>query len=197
MTRQSEVKRETKETSILVKLCLDGTGTSSISTGIGFMDHMLDHLAKHSGFDIDVKADGDLEIDAHHTVEDLGICLGKAFADAVGNAEGIRRYGHAVVPMDEVLAEVTVDWSGRPFLAFRADIPRGRVGELDSELVEEFFRAFAMNCRVTVHVDLRHGDNVHHSVEGIFKAFARSLAEAVGYDEGVKGIPSTKGLIDS
>lgn len=189
--------RETKETSIRVEVNLDGTGSCQASTGIGFMDHMLDQLGKHGGFDLKVQAQGDLEIDGHHTVEDLGICLGKAFAKAVGDGAGIRRFGHAVVPMDEVLAEVTLDWSGRPFLAFRAELPRGRVGELDAELAEEFFRAFAMNSRVTLHVDLRQGGNVHHCIEGIFKAFARAMAQAVGLDPDVKGVPSTKGMLET
>jgi len=195
--RTAIVNRETKETRIRVEVNLDGTGKSEINTGIGFFDHMMNHLARHGLFDVVVKAEGDLEVDAHHTIEDVGICLGKCFLQAVGQAEGIVRYGHAVVPMDESLAEVTVDLSGRPFLAFRAELPGARVGELDAELVEEFFRAFAMNCRMTLHVNLRYGHNLHHAVEGIFKAFARALGEAFRQDPRIQGVPSTKGMLET
>jgi imidazoleglycerol-phosphate dehydratase len=156
---------------------------------------MLTHLARHGLFDLAVTAKGDLEIDAHHTVEDVGICLGKALLQALGDSVGVVRFGHAVVPMDEALAEVAVDLSGRPFLAFEAAFPRGRVGDFDAELVEEFFRAFAVNSRTTIHVVLRHGSNVHHSIEAMFKAFARALSEAVRVDPRVKAIPSTKGTL--
>ena len=193
--RRVTVARETKETQIELDLSLDGTGQAEVDTGVGFMDHMLAHLARHGLFDLRVQAKGDLEVDPHHTVEDIGICLGKAFNDAVKEPVGLVRFGHAVVPMDEALAEVVVDFSGRPFLEFDADFPQGRVGGFDIELVEEFFRAFAMNGRVTLHVVLRYGSNAHHAVEGIFKAFARALSEAVRVDPRVKEVPSTKGVL--
>ena len=192
--RRAEVNRETKETRIDLRLNLDGSGAINIGTGVGFMDHMLTHIARHGLFDLDVAAKGDLQVDAHHTVEDIGICLGKAFAQAVGDASRITRFGHAVVPMDEALAEVAVDISGRPFLSFNAAL-KGKVGEFDAELVEEFFRAFAVNSKTTLHIVLRYGNNVHHSIEGIFKAFARALAEAVRLDPRVSGVPSTKGTL--
>ncbi len=195
--RRAELERSTKETRIRVAMDLDGTGTSTISTGVGFFDHMLTHIARHGLFDLEVKAEGDLEIDAHHTVEDVGICLGKVFAKALGEPVGIRRYGHAVIPMDEALAEVSIDVSGRPFLAFSADLDKGRVGEFDAELTEEFFRAFAVNSRTTLHVVLRYGQNTHHCIEGIFKAFARALDDAVTRDPRVSGVPSTKGMLET
>jgi len=195
--RRAQVDRKTKETQIRVTLNLDGTAQASVSTGVGFMDHMLAHLARHGLFDLDVEARGDLEIDPHHTVEDVGICLGKAFSDALEDPTGIRRFGHAVVPMDEALAEVAVDCSGRPFLSFQVAFPHSRVGEFDAELVEEFFRAFAMNSRFSVHVVLRYGTNVHHAIEAIFKAFARALSEAVRTDPRVKDVPSTKGMLET
>ena len=195
--RSANLSRKTAETDITLSIALDGTGKSEISTGVGFFDHMLTHLARHGLFDIAVEAVGDLEIDAHHTVEDVGICLGKAFAQAVGEPKGISRFGHAVVPMDETLAEATVDISGRPFLVFRAELPAGRVGEFDCELAEEFFRAFAVNSRITLHLELRYGSNAHHCIEGLFKAFARALRRAVEHDTRVTGIPSTKGVIEA
>jgi imidazoleglycerol-phosphate dehydratase len=194
--RRAELTRETKETNIRVKVDLDGSGKADIATGVGFLDHMLTHLARHGLFDVCVHAKGDLEIDAHHTVEDIGICLGKVFSQALGDAKGIVRFGHATVPMDEALAEVAVDISGRPFLAFQASFRPGRVGKFDAELVEEFFRAFAVNSRITLHIVLRYGSNAHHSIEGIFKAFARAMAEATRIDPRVKGIPSTKGMLE-
>jgi len=193
--RRAQIERKTKETNIKISINLDGSGAMNIGTGIGFFDHMLTHIARHGLFDLDVSAKGDLEVDAHHTVEDIGICLGKAFAKAVGDAAKITRFGHAVVPMDEALAEVAVDISGRPFLAFDAEFLAGKVGEFDAELVEEFFRAFAVNGKTTLHIVLRYGSNVHHSIEGIFKAFARALAEAVKIDPRVSGVPSTKGTL--
>ncbi len=195
--RSAELKRETKETRICVSINLDGTGDARVDTGIGFFDHMLDHLARHGGFDLAVKAEGDLHIDAHHTVEDVGICLGKAFTDALGRPEGITRYGHAVVPMDETLAEAVVDISGRPFLRYAADVPGERIGAFDVALAEEFLRAFAVNARITLHVVLRHGTNAHHCVEGVFKAVARSLRQAVRLDPRVSGMPSTKGTLET
>jgi len=193
--RHAALTRETKETQIEVSVNLDGTGSSDLATGVGFFDHMLTHLARHGLFDLVVKAQGDLEVDAHHTVEDIGICLGKVFQDAVGEGKGLVRFGHAVIPMDEALAEVAVDVSGRPYLAFSAAFLQGRVGDFDAELVEEFFRAFAVNGRMTIHVHLRAGSNVHHSIEAMFKAFARALSAAVRVDPRVKDVPSTKGTI--
>jgi imidazoleglycerol-phosphate dehydratase len=195
--RKGRIKRSTKETQIAVTVGLDGSGKAEIATGIGFFDHMLTHLARHGGFDITVKAKGDLHIDPHHTVEDVGICLGKAFLDAVGDPVGLVRFGHAVVPMDEALAEAAVDFSGRPFLAFDAELSKGRLGEFDIELTEEFLRAFSVNARMTVHIVLRYGKNAHHCVEGIFKAFARALGEALRRDPRVKGVPSTKGMLEA
>lgn len=195
--RASTLERNTNETKIRVALCLDGEGNAEVETGIGFFDHMLDHLGRHSGVDLTVKADGDLEIDAHHTVEDVGICLGQAFREALGTPVGIRRFGSALVPMDEALAEVAIDVSGRPFLVFNAEIPRGAVGGFDTELAEEFFRAFAMNARITLHINLKYGGNAHHCIEVIFKAFARALADAVTLDPKVKGVPSTKGMLET
>ncbi len=195
--RQAEIVRETKETRIKVSVNLDGSGEAEVSTGIGFFDHMLTHLAKHGRFDVRVEAKGDLEIDAHHTVEDVGICLGQAFLKAVGGAEGLSRFGHAVLPMDEALAEAAVDFSGRPYLVFRADLPKTMVGDFDTELAEEFFRAFAMNSRMTIHIVLRYGSNAHHCIEVMFKAFARALSRALALDPGVEGVPSTKGVIET
>jgi len=195
--RQAQIDRKTNETDIHVQWNLDGTGVGKIATGVGFMDHMLTHLARHGLFDLTVQATGDLEIDAHHTIEDIGISLGKAFVQAIGDAKGVTRFGHAVVPMDEALAEVAIDISGRPFLAFDAKFLHGRVGDFDSELVQEFFRAFAINARITLHIELRQGVNVHHSIEGIFKAFARALSAAVRLDARITGVPSTKGTLET
>lgn len=195
--RSATIQRETKETQISVTVTLDGSGIANVSTGIGFFDHMLTHLAKHGGFDLTVKALGDLEIDGHHTVEDVGICLGQAFLKAVGTPVGLRRFGHAVIPMDEALAESAVDFSGRPYLVFRADVPKVKVGDFDAELAEEFFRAFAMNSRITLHIVLRYATNVHHAVEVMFKAFARSLGQALSIESGSTTIPSTKGVIQA
>ena len=193
--RTETLSRKTNETSISIEVDLDGQGNSSIDTGVGFFDHMLTHLAKHGQFDLKVSAKGDLHIDAHHTVEDVGILLGQAFLQAVGEPVGLTRFGHAVIPMDEALAEVAIDFSGRPFLVFNADIPKVRLGDFDAELAEEFFRAFAMNSRMTLHVNLRYGSNVHHNIEVMFKAFARALRQALSIDETVQGIPSTKGVL--
>jgi imidazoleglycerol-phosphate dehydratase len=195
--RIAEIVRETKETQIRVLVNLDGNGDAAISTGVGFFDHMLTHLAKHGGFDVVVDAKGDLEIDAHHTVEDVGICLGQAVLKAVGEPVGLRRFGHAVIPMDEALAEVAVDFSGRPYLVYRADVPKVQVGDFDVELAEEFFRAFAMNSRITLHVVLRYATNVHHAVEVMFKAFAKGLAQALSVDPNSNAIPSTKGVLET
>ncbi len=195
--RNAELTRETKETKISVSVAIDGSGESQIETGVGFFDHMLTHLARHGLFDIRVAAKGDLHIDAHHTVEDVGICLGQAFLKAVGVPEGIRRYGHAVVPMDEALAEAAIDFSGRPYLVYRAKLAETKVGEFDTELAREFFQAFSMNARITAHVALRYGDNAHHGIEVMFKAFARALSMALSKDPRVRGVPSTKGVIEA
>lgn len=195
--RTASINRKTNETTIQVEINLDGSGKSDIQTGIGFFDHMLDHLARHGQFDLTVHAQGDLHIDAHHTVEDVGICLGQAILQAVGEPRGLTRFGHSVIPMDEALAESAVDFSGRPFLVFRADIPKVMLGDFDAELAEEFFRAFAMNSRITLHLLLRYGTNVHHGVEVMFKAFARSLGQALSVDPDKSEIPSTKGLLQA
>jgi imidazoleglycerol-phosphate dehydratase len=195
--RNARITRDTKETQITVELTLDGEGRAEVETGIGFFDHMLTHLARHSLINLKVAATGDLHIDPHHTVEDVGICIGKALLQAVGDGSGLTRYGHAVVPMDEALAEAAVDFSGRPFLVFAADLPVGRVGEFDIELTEEFLRALAVNARMTLHVVLRHGKNAHHCIEGIFKAFARALGKSLSPDPRIKGVPSTKGMLET
>jgi imidazoleglycerol-phosphate dehydratase len=195
--RRKSLSRKTNETSISVEVNLDGQGEANIDTGVGFFDHMLTHLAKHGQFDITVKAKGDLHIDAHHTVEDVGILLGQAFLQAIGEPVGLTRFGHAVIPMDEALAEAAIDFSGRPFLVFNADIPKVRLGDFDAELAEEFFRAFAMNSRITLHLNLHYGTNVHHGVEVLFKAYARALRQALTIDPTATGIPSTKGVLEA
>ena len=195
--RRKSLSRKTNETSISVEVNLDGQGEANIDTGVGFFDHMLTHLAKHGQFDITVKAEGDLHIDAHHTVEDVGILLGQAFLQAIGEPVGLTRFGHAVIPMDEALAEAAIDFSGRPFLVFNADIPKVRLGDFDAELAEEFFRAFAMNSRITLHLNLHYGTNVHHGVEVLFKAYARALRQALTIDPTATGIPSTKGVLET
>ncbi len=194
--RTSQIRRDTAETQIMVSINLDGAGKADVDTGIGFFDHMLSQIARHGLFDITVKAAGDLHIDAHHTVEDVGIVLGKAFLEALGGCQGITRYGHAVIPMDEVLAEVAVDFSGRPCLVFQAELGHGVLNGFDAELAEEFFRAFAVNARGTVHVILRYGGNLHHCIEGLFKAFARALDAASRIDPRISGVLSTKGMLE-
>lgn len=195
--REASIERETGETRITLKVILDGRGRSEVETGIGFFDHMLTHIARHGLFDLEIRAEGDLEVDAHHTVEDVGICLGKAFLEALGDFKGIRRFGHAVIPMDEALAEASIDFCGRPFLRLEGELPCGKAGEFDSELAEEFFRAFAVNSRSTLHMDLRAGKNLHHCIEGLFKAFAHALDEAVRIDPRIEGVPSTKGMLET
>ncbi|HWL81109.1 MAG TPA: imidazoleglycerol-phosphate dehydratase HisB [Roseomonas sp.] len=195
--RTADIARSTSETEIRISLGLDGTGASQISTGIGFLDHMLTALARHGMLDLQVEAKGDLHIDFHHTTEDVGIVLGQAVKRALGDKRGIRRYGHAVVPMDEALAEAAIDISGRPFLAWSVSFPRDKVGAMDTELFEEFFRAFAMNAGITLHVIQRAGTNAHHIAEGAFKAVARALRMAVEHDPRAAGaIPSTKGTLE-
>jgi len=196
--REQTVERVTGETSVRVTVNLDGSGISRLNTGIGFFDHMLDQLARHGLFDLTVEAQGDLAVDPHHTVEDVGICLGKAFNQALGEPRGIRRYGHAVSPMDEALAEAVVDLCGRPWLTFNAALLPVRLGEYDVELTEEFFRAFTANARCTLHVMLRSGKNQHHCVEALFRAVARALREAVEPDpRRADSIPSTKGMLET
>ncbi len=197
MMREATVERATTETRIRLSLNLDGTGRAQVHTNIGFFDHMLTHIARHGLFDLSVDADGDLEVDGHHTVEDVGICLGKAFSQALGKPAGIVRYGHAVVPMDEALAEAAIDISGRPFFAMDARLAGARLGDFDVELAAEFFRAFAMTSQTTLHVILRKGDNLHHCVEALFKAFARALDRAVQLDARVSDVPSTKGTLET
>ena len=194
MARTATIDRKTAETNIQLKLNLDGTGQADIATGVGFLDHMLTLFAKHAAIDLTVRAAGDLEVDQHHTVEDTGICLGQALKQALGDKAGIRRYGHFTLPMDETLATVAVDLSGRFALAFRADIPAAKIGDFDSELVEEFWRAFAANALCNLHILVHYGRNSHHISEAIFKATARALRMAVETDPRMTGVPSTKGL---
>ena len=193
--RRAEIERKTAETQISIKLNLDGEGTCDIATGIGFLDHMLTLLAKHSFMDLTVKAKGDLEVDSHHTVEDIGIVLGEALREALGDKAGIHRYGNCFIPMDETLAQVCLDFSGRPFLVFGAEIPKIQLGNYDTEMTEEFFRALAMHCGLTLHIRVLYGSNVHHIIEAIFKAFARAVAEAAAVDPRVKGVMSSKGVL--
>lgn len=196
--RTATLARETSETAIRLTLNLDGTGRAEVSTGIGFLDHMLTALARHAMVDLSVEARGDLHVDFHHTVEDVGIVLGQALRQALGDKRGIRRYGHAAVPMDEVLAEAAIDLSGRAFLVWQVNFERPKIGEIDTELFEEFFRAFSSNGLFALHVVLRHGHNAHHVAEGCFKAVARALREAVEPDPRAAGtVPSTKGTLDT
>ena len=194
--REAQVTRNTLETQITVKLDLDGTGKSSLSTGIGFFDHMLDQVARHGMIDLEIAARGDLHVDAHHTVEDVGITLGQAFTRAVGDKKGIRRYGHAYVPLDEALSRVVIDLSGRPGLEFGIDFVRPLIGEFDVDLVHEFFQGFVNHALVTLHIDNLKGKNAHHQAETAFKAFGRALRMAVELDPRMQGIlPSTKGSL--
>ena len=194
--RTAEVSRNTAETRITVKINLDGTGQSKLSTGIGFFDHMLDQIARHGLIDLDIHADGDLHIDGHHTVEDVGITLGQAFAKALGDKKGIRRYGHAYVPLDEALSRVVVDFSGRPGLVMHVPFKSGMIGEFDSQLAFEFFQGFVNHACVTLHIDNLRGENAHHQAETVFKAFARALRAALELDPRSVGvIPSTKGSL--
>jgi imidazoleglycerol-phosphate dehydratase len=194
--RTADVTRNTAETQIRVVLNLDGTGAAKLSTGIGFFDHMLDQVARHGLIDLDIDAKGDLHIDGHHTVEDVGITLGQAMAQAVGDKKGLRRYGHAYVPLDEALSRVVIDFSGRPGLHMRVDFKSGMIGALDTQLVYEFFQGFSNHAGVTLHIDNLLGDNAHHQCETIFKAFARALRMALEIDPRAAGvIPSTKGSL--
>jgi imidazoleglycerol-phosphate dehydratase len=194
--RKASVKRKTKETDVEVAIDLDGTGASSIATGIGFLDHMLDLLARHSRIDISVKAKGDLHIDAHHTTEDVGIALGQAFKQALGDMKGITRYASVYIPMDEALTRVALDISGRPFLVSKVDFGRAKIGEFDTALVQEWFQAFAVNAAVTLHVATLYGSNDHHIAESCFKGLARALRAAVAIDpQAANEVPSTKGSL--
>ncbi|MBQ5368349.1 MAG: imidazoleglycerol-phosphate dehydratase HisB [Thermoguttaceae bacterium] len=193
--RTAKIERKTKETQIQLEINLDGTGRSSVKTGLGFFDHMLTLLSAHSKVDLKLTVHGDLDVDGHHTVEDVGIALGKAFADALGDKKGIRRYGFFVLPMDETLAETAVDFSGRPFLVFNASFPVERVGAFDLELVNEFWQGFANSAACNLHINVPYGGNGHHISEAIFKSTARSIRAAVENDPREKGVPSTKGSL--
>lgn len=196
MSRTAEIERNTLETQVSIKLNLDGTGVSSLETGVPFLDHMLDQVARHGLIDLDIKATGDLEIDAHHTVEDIGITLGQAITKAVGDKRGIRRYGHAYVPLDEALARVVIDLSGRPGLVYEVAFPRARIGEFEVDLLQEFFQGFINHATVTLHVDCLRGSNSHHIAETLFKAFGRALRMALEADVRMQGqLPSTKGAL--
>ncbi|WP_338788349.1 imidazoleglycerol-phosphate dehydratase HisB [Metabacillus sp. FJAT-53654] len=196
MTRTASVERNTKETQISLSFNVDGTGQSSLKTDVPFMDHMLDLFTKHGQFDLTVEANGDIEIDDHHTTEDIGICLGQALREALGDKRGIKRYGSAFVPMDEALAQVVVDLSNRPHLEFKGEFPSQKVGTFDTENVHEFLWKFALEARMNLHVIVHYGHNTHHMIEGIFKALARALDEATMVDPRIEGVlPSTKGML--
>ena len=193
--RRAEQRRKTKETAIVLKLNLDGSGKHSIKTGIPFFDHMLSLLAYHSRLDLSLKAKGDIGVDGHHTVEDVGICLGDGIKKALGEARGIQRYGMAMIPMDETLVSVALDFSMRPCLVFQMKLRRSKIGTFDPELVEEFFKALCNHGKITLHINLLYGRNSHHMVEAVFKGFGRALREAVSFDKRASEIPSTKGIL--
>ena len=193
--RKASVSRETLETQIAVELCLDGTGQCTLDTGLPFLEHMLDQIARHGQVDLDITAKGDLHIDAHHTVEDIGITLGQAFSQAIGDKKGIVRYGHAYVPLDEALSRVVIDFSGRPGLEFDVPFVRARVGDFDVDLFHEFFQGFVNHAKVTLHVDNLKGGNAHHQIETVFKAFGRAVRMALTPDLRMSGTPSTKGTL--
>ena len=194
--RKAEVSRNTLETQIVASINLDGTGASQLASGLGFLDHMIDQIARHGMMDITIEAKGDLHIDAHHTVEDVGITLGQAFAKAIGDKKGVRRYGHSYVPLDEALSRVVLDLSGRPGLEFGVEFKRARIGDFDVDLIHEFFQGFVNHALVTLHIDNLRGDNAHHQSETIFKAFGRALRMAAELDPRMAGImPSTKGTL--
>ena len=194
MAKESEVTRKTKETEIRVNWKIDGDGTYRISTGIPFFGHMLELFARHGFFDLTVEASGDVEVDCHHTIEDTGIAMGEALRDALPGFKGIRRYGHSLLPMDEALAMVAVDMSGRPSLVWSGDV-KGKVGSFDGEVAKEFFQGFVNGARITLHVNLLYGENLHHKIEAVFKGFGRALREAAADDEKVQGVLSTKGIL--
>jgi imidazoleglycerol-phosphate dehydratase len=193
--RTATISRTTKETNITVSLNLDGSGQSNVNTGVQFLDHMLDLFAKHGIFDLDVSCQGDLGIDAHHSVEDIGICLGLAFEKALGDKKGLVRFAHSYFPMDETLVRVVADLSGRPYLVYKVKAERDRVGKLDSELIEEFWKAVVSHARMNLHIEMLYGRNMHHIFEAVFKAAARALCLATRVDARVQGVPSTKGVI--
>ncbi len=195
MNRTSSVSRQTAETKIELKLNLDGSGQNQIDTGVGFLDHMLVLLARHALIDLEVHAVGDLQVDSHHTTEDVGICLGQAYAQALGSKQGIRRYGHMILPMEETLVTTAIDFSGRPFLVFQAPMPSPKIGDFDSELVEDFWQGFASNALCNLHVVLHHGRNTHHIAEAIFKGAARAMRIACEIDPRQPGVPSSKGVL--
>jgi imidazoleglycerol-phosphate dehydratase len=196
MTRSASVSRNTNETKIEISINLDGQGSAKLNTGIGFLDHMLDQVARHGMFDLEVTAKGDLHIDAHHTVEDVGIVLGQAFNKAIGDKKGITRYGSAIIPLDEALSRVVLDISGRPGLEFDVEFKRAAIGEFDVDLIHEFFQGFVNHANITMHIDNLKGDNAHHQAETIYKAFGRALKMAVCIDPKISGItPSTKGSL--
>lgn len=195
MPRTANITRKTKETKIKVKLNLDGNGKSSINTSIGFLDHMLTLLTAHGSFDLELKAEGDLYVDQHHTVEDIGICLGQAFTKALGKRQSIRRYAQQFIPMDEALASVVIDLSNRPYLVYNVPKLSERVGDFETQLVHEFFRAFTLNGGVTMHINVYYGNNSHHIIEAIFKGWARAMRHACELAPGVESVPSTKGVL--
>ncbi|MEN1680795.1 MAG: imidazoleglycerol-phosphate dehydratase HisB [Planctomycetota bacterium] len=194
--RTAKIERKTNETSVTLELNLDGAGESKVATGVGFLDHMLDLFTRHAAVDLTVSAEGDLHVDQHHTTEDVGICLGQAVREAVGDKRGIRRYGHFTLPMDETLVTVALDLSGRQALVFAADFPSPKIGDFDTELVEEFWKAFSGNALCNLHAVLHHGTGSHHIAEAIFKATGRALRMAVEHDPRMPGVPSTKGTLD-
>jgi imidazoleglycerol-phosphate dehydratase len=195
MSRTATIERITNETKIRLSLNVDGSGQTKICTSVPFLDHMLNLFSRHGLFDLEVEACGDIDIDFHHTVEDIGIVLGSAFRQALDDKKGIRRYGHSVVPMDETLASVTVDISGRPYLVYHVQLPKVKIGEFDVELAREFFQAFANQCGLNLHINLHYGDNVHHIIEACFKAFGRAMDVATQLDPRVQGVMSTKGVL--
>ncbi|TWU23527.1 imidazoleglycerol-phosphate dehydratase HisB [Bythopirellula polymerisocia] len=196
MARSGSLERKTNETKIKIDLCLDGSGVADVQTGVGFLDHMLDLFTKHGAFDLKLKSEGDLHVDQHHTVEDTGICLGLALREALGNKAGIRRYGHFTLPMEETLVTVAVDFSGRSVLAYRASVPAAKIGDFDSELLEDFWQSVSANALCNLHVLLHYGRNSHHIAEAIFKATARAMRMAVESDPCMPGVPSTKGTLE-
>lgn len=196
MSRKAEIKRNTLETQIVMSLDLDGSGVNDIYTGIGFFDHMLTHISKHGFMDFNVSVEGDLDVDCHHTVEDVGIVLGKCISQALGSKVGIKRYGYSLIPMDEVLVMCAIDFSGRPMLCFDAQFTAPVLGSFDTEMVEEFFKAVADNCGMTLHIKVLYGKNNHHIAEGIFKAFGRAMDMAVTVDSRIDGVLSTKGMLE-
>jgi len=195
MTRAAAIERVTKETRIKLSLHVDGKGDAKICTSVPFLDHMLNLFARHGLFDLEVEASGDIDIDFHHTVEDIGIVLGEAFKQALGDKKGIRRYGQATVPMDETLASVAIDISGRPYLVYHVVLPKVKIGEFDVELAREFFQAFVNHCALNLHINVMYGENVHHIIEACFKAVARAMDAATQFDPRVEGVMSTKGVL--